>query len=101
MKMEKGIYVGPPHFWHRYSLNPRERYYYSYYGMYGPHTELSNYAPIKEEFRWSDGCHDNKTLVETAVGVGGATMIGTMIYMILIWLFVTFILKLTIEYLLK
>jgi hypothetical protein len=29
-------YIGPPHFWHRYALNPRERYYYGIGGIYGP-----------------------------------------------------------------
>lgn len=99
--MKKGIYVGPPHFWHRYALNPRERYYYGYSGMYGPHTDLRHYKPIKEEFRWSDGCHDNKTLVESAVGVGAATMVGTMFYMVLMWIAVTFALKLAIEIFMK
>jgi len=31
-------YIGPPHFWHRYALNPRERFYYGIGGIYGPFT---------------------------------------------------------------
>ncbi len=97
----KGIYVGPPHFWHHYALNPRERYYYGYYGMYGPDTDLSQYEPIKEEFRWSDGCYDNKTVVEAALEFGSLTMIGTIIYMLTMLLVVTCVLKLVLHLLLK
>jgi len=43
----KGIYKGPSHYWHQYSLVPREQYYYGYYGMYGPDTDLSMYKPIE------------------------------------------------------
>ena len=39
-------YSGPWHYWNHYSLNPRERYYYGYYGMYGPHTDKSLYTPV-------------------------------------------------------
>ena len=45
----KGIYRGPPHYWNHYSLVPREKYYYSYYGTYGPDTDLSMYEPIAED----------------------------------------------------
>ena len=68
--MKKGIYVGPPHYWHRYALNPRERYYYGYYGVYGPHTDLRHYEPIHEEFRLSDGCHNNGVLLQSFIGMG-------------------------------
>ena len=71
----KGIYVGPPHFWHRYALNPRERYYYGYYGMYGPYTDISQYEPINEEFRLTDGCYNNESLLS---GIVGGFMGGTL-----------------------
>lgn len=46
--MNKGIYKGAPHYWYQHSLVPRERYYYGYYGMYGPWTDKSKYKPIVE-----------------------------------------------------
>jgi len=95
--LQKGIYVGPPHFWHQYALNPRERYYYSYYGMYGPYIDPLHYKPIQEEFRWSDGCHNNQTLVETALGVGAASMLGAVFYMIVVLCVVTLMWKLVIS----
>jgi len=50
-KPEKAVYKGPPHYWHWYALNPREKYYYSYYGYYGPSVMNQYYQPIVE--------HDN------------------------------------------
>lgn len=41
-------YQGPPHYWYRHSLVPREKYYYGYYAYYGPDTDLSMYKPIGE-----------------------------------------------------
>jgi hypothetical protein len=38
MADEHRQYIGPPHFWHGYALNPRERFYYGIGGIYGPFT---------------------------------------------------------------
>jgi hypothetical protein len=69
--------------------------------MYGPYVNPNHYKPIKEEFRWSDGCHDNKTLVETALGVGAASMIGTIVYMLVLLFIVTFALNLAIRLIIR
>jgi hypothetical protein len=44
----KAIYRGPPHYWNHYSLNPRERFYYGYYGMYGPQIDMKDYEVIED-----------------------------------------------------
>ena len=43
----KAIYKGPTHFWNWYTLNPREKYYYGYYGSYGPSVNPKYYKPLK------------------------------------------------------
>lgn len=86
--MKKGIYRGPPHYWHHYALNPRERYYYGYYGMYGPYVNPNFYEPINEEFRLSDGCHDNKALID--VFLGTTVGVGSMMLMLFLGLIIIF-----------
>lgn len=46
IKKEFMQYTGPLHYWNARSVNPRERYYYGYYGSYGPQVDLSLYTPI-------------------------------------------------------
>lgn len=45
----KAIYRGPSHYWHTYSLTPRDRFYYGYYGMYGPQVHLQDYEIIEDD----------------------------------------------------
>ena len=55
-------YTGPSDYWNDYSLNPRERYYYGYYGTYGPWVDKSMYTSV--------GGGDSMNLSSSCNGVG-------------------------------
>ena len=80
----KGIYQGPPHYWHQYSLVPREQYYYSYYGMYGPHTDLSMYKSVGENVGHTQTI-ENYCGCNGSDGSNGFSLLTIILYIIFAW----------------
>ena len=39
-------YQGPQHYWNQKSLVPKEKYFYGYYGMYGPEINKNMYKNV-------------------------------------------------------
>lgn len=62
---QKGIYRGEWHLWNRLNLNPRERFYHRYYGMYGPYVPQAgcktDFEPIKDQ------CHGHEEVAAPVV----------------------------------
>jgi hypothetical protein len=78
-------YTGPQHFWHTYALNPREKYYFGYYGMYGPFSGPRTYyedarVPQSACFGSSGGCNESFQSGESGdFGLLGLIGIGALV----------------------
>ena len=79
----KGIYKGPQHYWNQYSLVPREKYYYSYYGMYGPDTDLTVYSPVEEV--------SHTHTIENFCGINSSSFLSGILYIIIAWFLLKFL----------
>jgi hypothetical protein len=78
-------YTGPQHFWHTYALNPREKYYFGYYGMYGPFSGPRTYYEDASVpcFGSSGGCNESFQSGEGGnFGLLGVIGIGALVVLV-------------------
>lgn len=81
--MKKAIYRGPWHYWNKYSVNPRERYYYSYYGMYGPYVNSDHYEPIHEGMeQHNESVSNTKNGMNQMMNLGWYVIVFLALYLI-------------------